>query len=130
VFYICADCSIIASRLQVNLDDLLWVLTNSQLKAALTFVGSLRDIVARSTEQSKRLAAEKLRVNKQLYYMLSLIEGHCGALFRIVIVKCRSWWSIILYCYRYVKVLVEHCSILLSLCEGPGGALFHIVIVK
>ena len=58
-----ADCSIIASRLQVNLDDLLWVLTNSQLKAAVTFVGSLRDVVARSTEQSKRLAAEKLRVS-------------------------------------------------------------------
>jgi hypothetical protein len=58
------DCSIVASRLQINLDDLLWVLTNSQLKAALTFVGSLRDIVARSSEQSKRLAAEKLRVSE------------------------------------------------------------------
>jgi len=46
----------------VNLDDLLWVLTGSQLKAAIVFVGSLRDIVGRSREQNKRLAAEKLRV--------------------------------------------------------------------
>jgi len=57
-----ADCSIVATRVQVNLDDLLWVLTSSQLKAALVFVSSLRDIVARSREQNKRLAAEKLRV--------------------------------------------------------------------
>jgi len=56
------DCSIIATRVQVNLDDLLWVLTGSQLKAAMVFVGSLRDIVGRSREQNKRLAAEKLRV--------------------------------------------------------------------
>lgn len=62
MFNMCVDCSIVASRLQVNLDDLLWVLTNSQLKAALTFASSLRDIVAKSNEQSKRLAAEKLRV--------------------------------------------------------------------
>jgi len=47
---------------QVNLDDLLWVLTGSQLKAAIVFIGSLRDIVVRSQEQNKRLAAEKLLV--------------------------------------------------------------------
>jgi len=58
----CSDCSIIATRVQVNLDDLLWVLTGSQLKAAIVFVGSLRDIVGQSREQNKRLAAEKLRV--------------------------------------------------------------------
>jgi len=58
----CTDCSIVATRVQVNLDDLLWVLTGSQLKAAIVFIGSLRDIVARSREQNKRLAAEKLRV--------------------------------------------------------------------
>ena len=58
----CSDCSIVSTRVQVNLDDLLWVLTGSQLKAAIVFIGSLRDIVARSREQNKRLAAEKLRV--------------------------------------------------------------------
>ena len=39
------DCGIVTSRLQVNLDDLLWVLTDSQLKAALVFINSLKDII-------------------------------------------------------------------------------------
>lgn len=36
-----SDCVILASRLVLILDDLLWVLTDSQLKAALHFVDSL-----------------------------------------------------------------------------------------
>ena len=57
-----SDCGIVASRLQVNLDDLLWVLTDSQLNAALGFINSLREVVKRSNLQSKQLAAEKLKV--------------------------------------------------------------------
>ena len=52
----------IASRLQVNLDDLLWVLTDSQMKAAIVFANSLRDVIQKSNKQSKHLAAEKLQV--------------------------------------------------------------------
>lgn len=61
-----ADCAIISSRLQVNLDDLLWVLTDSQLTAALAFTNDLRGIVARSSELTKSLAAEKLKVSSFL----------------------------------------------------------------
>ena len=57
-----SDCGIIASRLQINLDDLLWVLTDSQLKAALVFVNSLKDVIAKSARLSKKLAAERLKV--------------------------------------------------------------------
>ncbi len=57
-----ADCGIVSSRVQFNLDDLLWVLTDSQLKAAIVFVNSLKEIVKRSAAQSKLLAAEKLKV--------------------------------------------------------------------
>lgn len=53
----------VASRLQVNLDDLLWVLTDSQLNAALTFINSLKEVIKKSTLQSKQLAAEKLKVS-------------------------------------------------------------------
>ena len=56
------DCGIIASRLLVSLDDLLWVLTDSQLKAALSFVNSLKEIIRESNLQSKRHAADKLKV--------------------------------------------------------------------
>ena len=62
MFFFSSDCGIIASRLQINLDDLLWVLTDSQLKAALVFVNSLKDIVAKSARLSKKLAAERLKV--------------------------------------------------------------------
>ena len=56
------DCGIISSRVQLNLDDLLWVLTDSQLKAAILFANSLRDIIKKSNAQSKLQAAEKLQV--------------------------------------------------------------------
>ncbi len=62
-----ADCGIVASKVEFNLDDLLWVLTDSQLKAAIMFSNSLKEIIKRSTEQSKLLAAEKLKkVNESL----------------------------------------------------------------
>ena len=57
-----ADCGIIASKVQLNLDDLLWVLTDSQLKAAILFANSLREVVNKSAQQSKLMAAEKLQV--------------------------------------------------------------------
>ena len=56
------DCGIVSSRVQFNLDDLLWVLTDSQLKAAIVFANSLKEIVKRSAAQSKLLAHEKLKV--------------------------------------------------------------------
>ena len=60
------DCGIVTSRLQVNLDDLLWVLTDSQLKAALVFINSLKDVIKKSSQQSKLHAAEKLKVSETL----------------------------------------------------------------
>lgn len=53
------DCSILASRLVLILDDLLWVLTDSQLKAALHFVDSLAALIKRSTQLTQRIKAQK-----------------------------------------------------------------------
>ena len=57
-----ADCSILSSRVILLLDDLLWVLTVTQLKAAILYANSLKEVIERSAQQSKRLAAEKLKV--------------------------------------------------------------------
>ncbi|KAK3104114.1 hypothetical protein FSP39_024532 [Pinctada imbricata] len=55
-----SDCGIIATRLMLLLDDLLWVLTDSQLKAAILYVNSLKGMMEKSRSQSKNQAAEKL----------------------------------------------------------------------
>ncbi|KAK7794549.1 hypothetical protein R5R35_009669 [Gryllus longicercus] len=56
-----SDCFIVGSRLVLILDDLLWVLTDSQLKAALCFVDSLTGLIQKSTELTRtKKAARKL----------------------------------------------------------------------
>ncbi|KAH9519137.1 UHRF1-binding protein 1, partial [Bulinus truncatus] len=55
------DSTIISSRLTLLLDDLLWVLTITQLKAAILYANSLKEVIERSSQQSKKLAAEKLK---------------------------------------------------------------------
>ncbi|ALC39333.1 CG34126 [Drosophila busckii] len=57
-----ADCTLLASRLVLILDDLLWVLTDSQLKAALHFVDSLSGLIKAATHATqKSKAARKLQ---------------------------------------------------------------------
>ena len=52
------------SRLVIILDDLLWVLTDSQLKAALHFIDSLGGLIEKATIlERKTKAARKLEVN-------------------------------------------------------------------
>lgn len=54
------------------LDDLLWVLTDSQLKAALHFLGSLTGLVQKATELTRiKKAARKLEV---ILIMLALVD--------------------------------------------------------
>ncbi|XP_018565221.1 UHRF1-binding protein 1-like [Anoplophora glabripennis] len=56
-----SDCFILGSRLVIILDDLLWVLTDSQLKAALHFLDSLSDLVQKATQITRKTkAARKL----------------------------------------------------------------------
>lgn len=52
------------SRLILILDDLLWVLTDSQLKAALHFIDSLGGLIEKATIlERKTKAARKLEVS-------------------------------------------------------------------
>lgn len=55
-----SDCSILASRLVLVLDDLLWVLTDSQLNAALHFVDSLASLIKTSTNLTQKTKAKKI----------------------------------------------------------------------
>lgn len=55
-----SDCSILTSRLVLVLDDLLWVLTDSQLNAALHFVDSLASLIKTSTNLTQKTKAKKI----------------------------------------------------------------------
>ncbi|KAM9705388.1 bridge-like lipid transfer protein family member 3B isoform 1-T1 [Menidia menidia] len=52
------DCNVVASKLILILDDLLWVLTDSQLKAMVQYAKSLSEAMEKSAQQRKSLATE------------------------------------------------------------------------
>uniref|UniRef100_A0A3Q3JB10 Chorein N-terminal domain-containing protein n=1 Tax=Monopterus albus TaxID=43700 RepID=A0A3Q3JB10_MONAL len=52
------DCNVVASKLILILDDLLWVLTDSQLKAMVQYAKSLSEAMERSAQQRKSMATE------------------------------------------------------------------------
>jgi hypothetical protein len=60
-----SDCAVLGCRLVLILDDLLWVLTDDQLKAALHFGDSLSGLLSRATEATQKTkGARKLEVNQ------------------------------------------------------------------
>lgn len=70
--FLSVDSFIMGSRLVVILDDLLWVLTDSQLKAALHFLDSLAGLVQKATVVTRKAkAARKLEVS-QIFGFLSI----------------------------------------------------------
>ncbi|XP_054645481.1 bridge-like lipid transfer protein family member 3A isoform X2 [Dunckerocampus dactyliophorus] len=55
------DCNVLASKLLFILDDLLWVLTDSQLKAIIRYSKSLSEAMEKSAQQRKSVTAESLK---------------------------------------------------------------------
>ncbi|XP_028309033.1 UHRF1-binding protein 1 isoform X2 [Gouania willdenowi] len=55
------DCNVLASKLLFILDDLLWVLTDSQLKAIIHYAKSLSEAMEKSAKQRKSVTAESLQ---------------------------------------------------------------------
>ncbi|XP_078275966.1 bridge-like lipid transfer protein family member 3B isoform X2 [Rhinoraja longicauda] len=51
------DCNVVASKLVLLLDDLLWVLTDSQLKAMAQYSKSLSEVIEKSAQQRKSMAS-------------------------------------------------------------------------
>lgn len=58
------DCNVVASKLILILDDLLWVLTDSQLKAMVQYAKSLSEAMEKSAQQRKSMATED-QVNEE-----------------------------------------------------------------
>ncbi|NXG43092.1 URFB1 protein, partial [Psilopogon haemacephalus] len=56
------DCNVVASKLMFLLDDLLWVLTDSQLKAMMKYAESLSEAMEKSAQQRKSLAPESVQL--------------------------------------------------------------------
>uniref|UniRef100_A0A8C1JIZ5 UHRF1 binding protein 1-like n=1 Tax=Cyprinus carpio TaxID=7962 RepID=A0A8C1JIZ5_CYPCA len=56
------DCNVIASKLILILDDLLWVLTDSQLKAMVQYAKSLSEAMEKSAAQRKSMAPDTTQV--------------------------------------------------------------------
>ncbi|XP_051976789.1 UHRF1-binding protein 1-like isoform X1 [Xyrauchen texanus] len=56
------DCNVVASKLILILDDLLWVLTDSQLKAMVQYAKSLSEAMEKSAAQRKSMATETAQV--------------------------------------------------------------------
>ncbi|XP_022082840.1 UHRF1-binding protein 1-like isoform X2 [Acanthaster planci] len=54
-----ADCSLVTSKLQMLLDDILWVLTDSQMKAVILHIRSLMPVIQKAANLSKARAADK-----------------------------------------------------------------------
>uniref|UniRef100_A0A7N6BFD9 Chorein N-terminal domain-containing protein n=1 Tax=Anabas testudineus TaxID=64144 RepID=A0A7N6BFD9_ANATE len=53
------DCNVVASKLILILDDLLWVLTDSQLKAMVQYAKSLSEAMEKSAQQRKSMATDE-----------------------------------------------------------------------
>uniref|UniRef100_A0A8C2ANU0 UHRF1 binding protein 1-like n=1 Tax=Cyprinus carpio TaxID=7962 RepID=A0A8C2ANU0_CYPCA len=56
------DCNVIASKLILILDDLLWVLTDSQLKAMVQYAKSLSEAMEKSAAQRKSMPPDTTQV--------------------------------------------------------------------
>jgi len=73
------------SRLVIILDDLLWVLTDSQLKAALHFLDSLGGLIEKATIlERKTKAARKLEVCT-IYLIFILINFYKTLIIYIIL---------------------------------------------
>ena len=59
------DSSLVASRLMLVMDDLLWVLTDLQLKAAILFANSVSKYVEKASKYSKMKAGKIFRTVKK-----------------------------------------------------------------
>uniref|UniRef100_A0AAV2LZR6 UHRF1-binding protein 1 n=1 Tax=Knipowitschia caucasica TaxID=637954 RepID=A0AAV2LZR6_KNICA len=57
------DCNVLASKLFFILDDLLWVLTDSQLKAIIHYAKSLSEAMEKSAKQRKNMTAESMQAS-------------------------------------------------------------------
>lgn len=109
-----ADCFIMGSRLVLILDDLLWVLTDSQLKEALHFLDSLTGLVQKATELTrKKKAARKLEVFPEYQAQISQQAPTRDPKSAISCIFSR--YDVVETSYHFLSQRID-----LHLCDDPG----------
>lgn len=109
-----SDCFVMGSRLLLILDDLLWVLTDSQLRAALHFLNSLSGLVQKATEVTrKKKAARKLEVLPEYQAQISQQARKQGR--ESDISRMFSRYDVVETSYHFLSQRID-----LHLCDDPG----------
>lgn len=109
-----SDCFVMGSRLLLILDDLLWVLTDSQLRAALHFLNSLSGLVQKATEVTrKKKAARKLEVLPEYQAQISQQARKQGR--ESDISRLFSRYDVVETSYHFLSQHID-----LHLCDDPG----------
>lgn len=96
-----------ASKLVLILDDLLWVLTDSQLKAMVQYAKSLSEAIEKSAEQRKSLASETAQVGQLI------VSLYHYQVFHNTIV----WLAVLIY-FRECSVIHFNSAVYLKLHWG------------
>uniref|UniRef100_A0A0K2UJH7 AGAP008379PAlike [Tribolium castaneum] n=1 Tax=Lepeophtheirus salmonis TaxID=72036 RepID=A0A0K2UJH7_LEPSM len=113
-----SDCSVLGCRLVLILDDLLWVLTDDQLQAALHFADSISGLIKRATEETQKAKGARKLEN---------LSGSCEKVFKEKTSK-RKTADNSFTCQHFAAHDVIETSyhiylgqIDLHLCDDPGG---------
>lgn len=110
-----SDCFVIGSRLVIILDDLLWVLTDSQLKAALHFIDSLGGLIEKATVlERKTKAARKLECLPEYQAQVSQ-QTRSKSASHTPISKIFSRYDVFETSYHFLSQRID-----LHLCDDPG----------
>ena len=136
------DCLVLGCRLVLIMEDLLWVLTDDQLKAALHFADSLTGLLKRATEETQKIkGARKLEVLISNFFVnhhiisstlntfqsLSEIQGQskdksnrnkkANNSSANVAAKVFSRYDVVETSYHFYSDRID-----LHLCDDPGGS--------
>ncbi|XP_076645786.1 bridge-like lipid transfer protein family member 3B [Halictus rubicundus] len=111
-----SDCFVMGSRLILILDDLLWVLTDSQLKAALHFIDSLGGLIEKATVlERKTKAARKLEVLPEYQAQVSQqsrTKNQCNTFISKLFTRC----DVVETSYHFLCQRID-----LHLCDDVGN---------
>ncbi|KYN07307.1 UHRF1-binding protein 1-like protein [Cyphomyrmex costatus] len=111
-----SDCFVMGCRLVIILDDLLWVLTDSQLKAALHFLDSLGGLIEKATIlERKTKAARKLEVLPEYQAQISQ-QSRTKSQYNSAISKIFTRYDVVETSYHFLSQRID-----LHLCDDAGG---------
>ncbi len=109
-----SDCSVLGCRLVVILDDLLWVLTDDQLKTALHFADSLSELLKRAMQETQKVkGAWKLQSLKSKE-VTSKKKNDPSAMSTS---RIFNFYDVVETSYHFKSDRID-----LRLCDDPGGS--------